>query len=352
MMSPIPVVSVIVPIFNAERYLTQCIISIINQTYRNLEIILLDDGSTDKSGDICDSFKKRDSRVIVIHQSNIGLVRSWKKGTNKSSGELICYVDADDYMQSNYIQSLVNEYLNTKADLVIAPTLKLVNKQLKPYCIDIESGRYDQEEIIKNIIPILLTDGERIRRGILPNRWGRLFTRQIVISNMKYVPDEATYAEDFALFIPTIMSIKTLAILHSSSDNAYVYRISNSSMVRGYDKNRNLSIQEVYENLFEISKENNTLYTQLMDDCMVSLIHSIINEAKSDQAFSSKLSNISKIENSSLTRRINVSKDFKEKITPKERILFFVLKRKNSCVNVLICFILYVLFNMLKLLGK
>lgn len=114
------VISVVVPVYNVEPYLKECLESIINQTYRGLEIILIDDGSTDKSGDICDEYGKKDERIIVIHQSNHGSASAKNAGLRKSSGEYLAFVDSDDFLQEDAYEFMV--------------------KQLEEYCADIIQG--------------------------------------------------------------------------------------------------------------------------------------------------------------------------------------------------------------------
>nr|WP_279079399.1 glycosyltransferase family 2 protein [Catenibacterium mitsuokai] len=114
------VISVVVPVYNVEPYLKECLESITNQTYRDLEIILIDDGSTDKSGDICDEYGKKDDRIIVIHQSNHGSASAKNAGLRKSSGEYLAFVDSDDFLQEDAYEFMV--------------------KQLEEYCADIIQG--------------------------------------------------------------------------------------------------------------------------------------------------------------------------------------------------------------------
>ena len=102
-------ISVIIPIYNVEKYLEKCIQSIINQTYRNLEIILVDDGSTDSSGEIADKYKKLDNRVKVIHKINGGLSDARNKGCEIATGEYISFIDSDDYIDLNMYEKSNNE---------------------------------------------------------------------------------------------------------------------------------------------------------------------------------------------------------------------------------------------------
>ncbi|MCM1115402.1 MAG: glycosyltransferase [Clostridium sp.] len=112
-------ISVIVPVYNAEQYLDRCIQSIINQTYKNLEIILINDGSADKSGAICDAFAKKDCRIKVIHKANEGVSATRNRGLDIASGEFIVFVDCDDYIEENYILNLY-ENMSDDIDLVVS----------------------------------------------------------------------------------------------------------------------------------------------------------------------------------------------------------------------------------------
>ena len=101
-------VSVIIPVYNTIKYLPKCLDSVINQNYQNIEIILVDDGSSDGSEKICDDYEKKDSRVIVFHQENGGVSLARNNGIKKASGEYICFIDADDFVHSDYIKTLVD----------------------------------------------------------------------------------------------------------------------------------------------------------------------------------------------------------------------------------------------------
>ena len=106
-----PLVSVVVPIYNTEKYLRNCLDSIIAQTNQNLEILLVDDGSTDSSGKIADSYAKKDTRIKVIHQKNTGLSSARNTGINHSSGEYLTFVDSDDYIATQMIEKMLLEIL-------------------------------------------------------------------------------------------------------------------------------------------------------------------------------------------------------------------------------------------------
>ena len=112
-------ISVIVPVYNVEYYLKQCLDSIVNQTYRNLEIILVDDGSTDRSGDICDEYAQIDARIKVIHKENGGLSSARNAGLDvcTSGGELIAFVDSDDWLELDMFEVLYTNLKEKNVDI-------------------------------------------------------------------------------------------------------------------------------------------------------------------------------------------------------------------------------------------
>ena len=145
-------ISVIVPIYNVEEYLPTCIESILNQTYKDLEILLIDDGSTDNSGKICDEYAKQDKRCIVIHQQNKGVSATRNTGLNYATGKYISFVDGDDYIHPQMIEILYNEI--RKGDFDFSMILhKAVWKYHKPQNIysDKKTKILLQEDLMRSI---------------------------------------------------------------------------------------------------------------------------------------------------------------------------------------------------------
>ena len=130
-----PLISVIIPIYKAEKYLEKCIRCVMTQTYQNLEIILVDDGSPDSSGDICEALAKADARIHVIHKENGGAATARNTGLDVMTGQYIAFVDADDYMESNYIESLYCTLSEHKAQVAIC-SFKTIDEEGNPVSID------------------------------------------------------------------------------------------------------------------------------------------------------------------------------------------------------------------------
>lgn len=124
-------ISVVVPVYNVEKYLSKCLSSIIHQTYKNIEIILVDDGSSDKSGFICEEYALNDKRIKVIHQTNSGVSSARKLGFLKASGNIIIFIDSDDYIENGMIEKMYQNMIETGSDIVMCKDINVYNSKLK-----------------------------------------------------------------------------------------------------------------------------------------------------------------------------------------------------------------------------
>ncbi len=124
-----PLISIVVPIYNVESYLEECLNSIVNQSYQNLEIILVDDGSPDKSSILCDIYAQKDDRIIVIHKSNGGLSSARNAGLEICNGEFVAFIDSDDYVHKDFIKLLYQDLINHDSDIASCGIVKYNDKE-------------------------------------------------------------------------------------------------------------------------------------------------------------------------------------------------------------------------------
>lgn len=131
-----PLISVIVPVYNVEKYLKKCVDSITSQTYKNLEILLVDDGSTDSSGQICNEFEKNDARIKVIHKKNGGLSDARNAGLDRAKGQYYAFIDSDDYIQDNTIEIMLNAIKKNKSEIAVCNMIRFLEEgeTLQFYC--------------------------------------------------------------------------------------------------------------------------------------------------------------------------------------------------------------------------
>ena len=163
-----PLISVIIPIYNVDAYLRRSIDSVIDQTYKNLEIILVDDGSTDDSAKICDEYSSYDERIRVIHKKNGGLVSARKAGIQLASGEYIAYVDGDDWIEDAMYQQLVEKIED--ADIIISGVIRDYNGGIVKEINKIQDGIYEGEALRSIIFEKMIYTGEFFERGIVKSR--------------------------------------------------------------------------------------------------------------------------------------------------------------------------------------
>lgn len=163
-------ISIIVPVYNVEQYLEKCITTIINQTYKNLEIILVDDGSKDSSGKICDDFSKKDNRIKVIHKTNGGLSDARNHGLRIAKGDYIGFVDSDDYIAEDMFETLYNLMENNNSDISIVSFYEMYNNKLIGVRDSKKIENFDKLEAIKELL---------IDTKIQSYAWNKLFKKEL-----------------------------------------------------------------------------------------------------------------------------------------------------------------------------
>lgn len=201
-------ISVIVPVYNVEpEYLCNCLESIIGQNYRNLEILLIDDGSTNGNGNICDQYALKDERICVVHKKNDGVSSSRNVGIEKSQGQFICFVDADDYIDIGYISHMYQE--TTDADVVCSGHTKLFNNKREKH--DAYDSKY------------------KYNMDVLGTVWGKLYRREII--GQKRFDIELEHCEDVAFNFEVLKMARYKYVF----DNGYYYRYVTNSAVHRFD---------------------------------------------------------------------------------------------------------------------
>lgn len=235
-------VSIIVPVYNVENYIAECIESIQKQTYRNLQIILVDDGSPDQSGGICDEYAKQDQRIKVIHQSNGGLVAARKRGLELAEGKYIGFVDGDDSIDSNMYRSLVNELERSGADFVDSGLwekgIKLVAKVQG--LIDISQ----KNEKIRFLETVLDPD-----YLVYPSTCTKIFRAELITKCYMQIAEDNQIGEDLINLCICVLESNKVALMDSAY---YYYRVRNDSMIHSKKRNGIREQLRLYEGICRI----------------------------------------------------------------------------------------------------
>lgn len=216
-----PLISIIVPVYNVEKFLTRCFESIRTQTYENVEILLIDDGSTDKSGVICDSLAQNDPRVSVIHQNNMGLSEARNTGLNIAKGEFISFIDSDDFIDPTMLETLLELLLQTDTGISMC-SIQRVN----------EAGLV----LEKNPTPFLdevLTSEEMLHQILFADQgwtfipaWNKLYRRSL-FDNLRY-PKGKLYEDGFVIHDLTAKAQS----ISTTSRKLYFYTTRSQSIMK------------------------------------------------------------------------------------------------------------------------
>lgn len=232
-------ISIIVPIYKVEKYINQCIDSIICQTYQDLEIILVDDGSPDACPEICDKYADMDNRIIVIHKQNEGLIAARKSGLKTATGEYVCFVDGDDWIAPDMYEKISKSINKYNPDCVITQFLFAFEDKTIPSDYLLVKEYYNREDIENSIFPTMLFKGQYYRFGIFPNCWTKVFKREILQKHLYDVDNRIRMGEDIAFTYPCLMECQSIAFI---DEPLYYYRQNSESMTASYDKN----LSEIY----------------------------------------------------------------------------------------------------------
>lgn len=270
-------ISIIVPIYKVEKYLHQCVDSIINQTYKNIEIILVDDGSTDKCPEICDDYAKSDSRVKVVHKSNGGLMSARQAGLAVSAGEYIGFVDGDDWIEPDMYEHFAATIEKYHPDMALCEFYSSFTDRDESSSQHLGKAYFSKAELENEIYPKMLFKGRFYSFGVNPCCWSKVFRRELLEKNLNKVTPKIKIGEDAAFVYPSLLDAESLAYIDKS---LYHYRINPQSMTKKYDKNMENTILIPYEILKDkFSNYDYGLRTQL-DYYLLYLVNGIVrNEA-------------------------------------------------------------------------
>ena len=237
-------ISVIVPVYGAEAFLDKCVSSIRKQTADNLEIILVDDGSKDRGGAMCDEYALEDPRIKVIHKENGGLMSAWMEGVKNSQGEYLCFVDSDDFVDTNMIGEM-SRYLKGGKEIVCCNfVLEHDDGRQEPQYHAADPGEYKEDKLRRGIRDKILGNETRT---ISMSRCMKLIKRELITENMKYCDKRIRMAEDVNIMLPAILDAERIYVMKDAC--FYHYYCNDASIVHHYDSKMNDNMDYLYSAL-------------------------------------------------------------------------------------------------------
>lgn len=321
-------ISIIVPIYNVEDYLEECLNSLLEQTYENIEIILIDDGSTDNSKKICDNYEKNNERIKCFHIENNGVSYARNFGLSKALGKWITFVDSDDVIDKNYCKYLIN-VIDEETDMVIGRTLSFINNYNNIIDDGYKGGVEDsiitnkeKEELYKSIF---IDNRKLIKYPHISTCSAKLIKRDIIQRNHILYDLKMFLYEDAFFNIQVINKAKRIKLIDKK---IYYYRIHENSSSNKFRNDIITQYNYVYDCFNKFEHENNIDLRDLYDYFKIKNLNIILTNYFKDN------------NNLSFVKEICQNEDYKEslnkisiKILPKRRkILVMLYKLKMYCL--------------------
>lgn len=321
-------ISLIVPVYNTESYLKRCVDSLLHQTYQNLEMILVDDGSADQSGSVCDDYAKKDERVKALHKENGGLVSAWKCGVRESTGEYLCFVDSDDWVDVQMVGEMADCLTGSGKEIISSDYVieRQDGSSTKVYQ-ELLPGEYTKGMLTKQVLGVLL--GQE-KRPVCLSRCMKLISRELILSNMEYSDPAIRMGEDVTIMLPALIDCERLVIMDHKIYYHYFY--TKDSMVHNYDSGLYRNIQRLREVIDRILKDkfSGSMRTKMQKgaqrEYLLLLLLVLKNEARGNpQGYRRNILEICKSEEvKRIVRAVDI--DVNEK---SNRLLYLVLRYPN-----------------------
>lgn len=248
-----PFLSIIVPVYNVEPYLSECLDSILGQTFTDFEVLLIDDGSTDGSSALCDNYAKKDGRIRCFHKENGGHMSARQTGFRQATGKYIAFVDSDDWIDPAMYNRMCRCAVESDPDIVccnytaVTPKKRIERQDVCP------PGFYNREQLEEKVWPRMLFSGTFFHYGVSPSLCNKLFRKSLLEKYLFQVPLSLKLGEDSLAVYGCLLEASSACFL---SESFYYYRSSGSSLTHTMDSGRlaeNHLLFDTYDRLIDLT---------------------------------------------------------------------------------------------------
>ena len=272
-------VSVIIPVYNTKKYLKRSVSSVLEQTYMNLQIILVDDGSTDGSSELCDAFKMQDNRIEVIHKENEGLGLTRNAGLDIADGKYVTFLDSDDWFSETHIEKLMEAVSDKRTELVIGSHTKCRHDESVIEQFELpEYGSFNEKEIKNNIMLSVIAAHDHSSRdlGLPMSVCFSLYQTEIINKNhIRFKSERITACEDVFFNLQYMDKIQCARLV---KEYGYFYRFNPVSITKGFDKRQTERMIRLYHELINHAEELKMPVSaqQRIDRCMLAKLRTLL----------------------------------------------------------------------------
>lgn len=333
-------ISVVIPIYKVEKYLKRCVDSVCRQTYSNLEIILVDDGSPDRCPEICDKYAQNDGRIKVIHKLNGGLASARNTGMKEMSGKYLFFLDSDDWLEQDGLEKLYRIAEKYHVDFVRYRAIRSgwPGQETHAACRveeirELEEGLYDRERIIKEIYPRLLATSQ-LTMGAIVGAWGSLYNVDFLKKNNLKFYEDVKFSEDLIFSANVVRAAESFYFV--DQPGVYHYYYNPSSISKSFREGRWESCKSLisccerdFSNCKEYDFSNELVYLKWF--CLLLAL----NERKYFKKYCDKYNYCKKIVSEDAVNRIPLNMRLMD-ISWKQKIVLIIVKLKISGILALI----------------
>lgn len=323
-----PKISVIIPVYRTEKYLSECVDSVLAQTFDALELILIDDGSPDSCPQICDDYLKRDNRVRVFHKENEGAAAARNVGLDAARGDYITFVDSDDYIDSMMYENMIRTIERYNCDFVVCDCVKEYEGYSQQYTHDVRGGYYNEEQFIKEYMPQLLILPS-IEYPVTISNWVCLFRRELLEKPFIRYQSGIRFSEDWLFGAQAALKAKTF--YYMKGENHYHYRMNEQSVTHTFKKDKWNDYCKLYDNIKkEFSKVEKYDFHVQINRVLLFLLYNVLDDLNKTKqlGIKEKVIKIKDIIKSSEVKRmfkqLNI---WKQQISFKQKVLTMCYKR-------------------------
>ena len=309
----------VVPVYNTAAWLDRCVESIVTQTYRNLHILLIDDGSTDESGMLCDRWAEKDKRIQVIHQKNIGLGMTRNVGIAQAMGDAICFIDSDDYILPRTIEKAMG-MLPGKDAVVFGMCWESLRGKMRCRPISLSQYRYRDGSVLTDLLPKLLRQEGDLPISSCAGVYDLNFLRRL---RWGYPSERDIIAEDVYALLDLYGAAESVAVI---PDALYVYCQRPGSLTHHYRADRFEKLKLFYRSCLSLCRERN--YPRQVEQSCASVFLDIVIGCMKQEAARNDWQRIGDIMNDPAVQSALAGTTEKQSI--KKRVLFAVLRRRHT----------------------
>ena len=334
-------ISIVVPVYNVEEYLDRCVESIASQTYSNLEIILVDDGSPDECPKICDEWAAKDRRIKVIHKKNEGLGMARNTGIENATGEYICFFDSDDYVAPTLIEKAYKAVREECADLVCFgyASVSIRGTVYKERIPQVETRVYSGETIQDRLLPAYIGPDPQTGQdmGLTLTAWSMMFAMKLIRrASWRFVSEREIISEDIYSLLALYKNVQKVVLLPEA---LYYHCDNRTSITRSYRPDRYERIKHFYMKCIELCEECG--YTQEVNRrCLEAFLGNAIGAMKLEVAcfgFRNAIKRLRQIIDDDIMQGVMKEKRG-DRVNPRKYLLYWTIR--NKCYS--LCYLLLV----------